>query len=70
MAKAYFLDGQFVRFVWCEFEDDKGKKRPRLLLSADTELSGLEVILAYEKRCCIEPIFNPLKNSSRLKRID
>ncbi len=26
ITKAQFLNGQLVRFVWCEFEDDKGKK--------------------------------------------
>ncbi len=68
VAKARFLGGQLVRFVGCEFEDDKGKKRPRLLLSTDTELSGLEVILAYEKRWCIEPMFNQLKNAWGMKQ--
>jgi len=68
IAKARFLDGQLVRFVWCEFEDDKGKKRPRLLLSTNIELSGLEVILAYEKRWCIEPMFNQLKNAWGMKQ--
>ncbi len=68
IAKARFLDGQLVRFVWCEFEDDKGKKKPRLLLSNDTELSGLEVIMAYEKRWCIEPMFNQLKNAWGIKQ--
>ena len=68
VAKARFLDGQLVRFVWCEFEDDKGKKRPRLLLSTDTNLSGLDVILTYEKRWCIEPMFNQLKNAWGMKQ--
>ncbi len=68
VAKARFLDGQFVRFVYCEFEDDKGKKRPRLLLSTDTKLTGLEVIVAYEKRWCIEAMFNPLKNAWNMKQ--
>jgi len=68
IAKARFLNGQLVRFVWCEFEDDKGKKRPRLLLSTDTELTGLQVILAYEKRWCIEPMFNQLKNAWGMKQ--
>ena len=68
VAKARFLDGQLVRFVWCEFEDDKGKKKHRLLLSTDTELSGLEIIKAYEKRWCIEPMFNQLKNAWGMKQ--
>ncbi len=68
VAKARFLDGLFVRFVWCEFEDDKGKKRPRLLLSTDTELSALDIIQAYEKRWCIEPMFNQLKNAWGMKQ--
>lgn len=68
IVKAHFLDGQLVHFVWCEFEDDKGKKKPRLLLSNDTELSGLEVIVAYKKRWCIESIFNQLKNVWRIKQ--
>ncbi len=61
-AKARFLNGQSVCFVWCEFEDSKGKKRPRLLLSTDMQLSGLDIIVAYEKRWSIEPLFNQLKN--------
>lgn len=68
VAQARFLKGQLIRFVWCEFEDDKGKKRPRLLLSTDTNLSGLDIILAYEKRCCIEPMFNQLKNAWGMKQ--
>jgi len=68
VAKARFLNGQLVRFVWCEFEDDKGKKRPRLLLSTDTQLTGLEIIQAYEKRWCIEPMFNQLKNAWGMKQ--
>jgi len=67
VAKARFLDGQLVRFVWCEFEDSKGKKRPRLLLSTDTELTGLEIIKAYEKRWAIEPMFNQMKNAWGMK---
>ncbi len=58
MAKARFLNGQSVCFVWCEFEDSKGKKRPRLLLSTDMQLSGLDISVAYEKRWSIEPLFN------------
>lgn len=67
IAKARFLDGQLVRFVWCEFEDSKGKKKPRLLLSTDTHLTGLEIILAYEKRWAIEPMFNQMKNAWGMK---
>ena len=68
IAQARFLKGQCVRFVWCEFEDDKGKKRPRLLLSTDTDLTALEIILAYEKRWSIEPMFNQLKNAWGMKQ--
>ncbi len=50
VAKARFLNGQSLYFVWCEFEDSKGKKRPRLLLSTDMQLSGLDISVAYEKR--------------------
>ena len=46
VAKARFLNGQSLCFVWCEFEDSKGKKRPRLLLSTDMQLSGLDIIVA------------------------
>ena len=68
MAKARFLNGQSVCFVWCEFEDSKGKKRPRLLLSTDMKLSGLDIIVAYEKRWSIEPLFNQLKNDWGMKQ--
>jgi len=67
VAKARFLDGQQVRFVWCEFEDSKGKKRPRLLLSTNPHLSARDVILAYEKRWAIEPMFNQMKNAWGMK---
>jgi len=67
-AKARFLKGQLVRFVWCEFEDDKGLRKPRLLVSTNTEISGLEIIRAYEKRWCIEPMFNQLKNAWGMKQ--
>ncbi len=68
VAQARFLKGQMVRFVWCEFEDAKGKKNPRLLLSTDTELTALEIILAYEKRWSIEPMFNQMKNAWGMKQ--
>ena len=67
VAKARFLNGQLIRFVWCEFEDSKGKKKPRLLLSTDTILTGLEIIQAYEKRWAIEPMFNQMKNAWGMK---
>lgn len=67
VAKAKFLKGQLIRFVWCEFEDSKGKKKPRLLLSTDTQLTGLEIIQAYEKRWAIEPMFNQMKNAWGMK---
>jgi len=68
VAKARFLKGQYVRFVWCEFEDSKGKRRPCLLLSTDTQLSGLDIFIAYEKRWSIEPMFNQLKNAWGMKQ--
>ncbi|HFD32957.1 MAG TPA: transposase [Gammaproteobacteria bacterium] len=68
VAQARFLKGQLVRFVWCEFEDDKGTKKPRLLLSTDTELTALQIILAYEKRWSIEPMFNQMKNAWGMKQ--
>ena len=40
VAKARFLNGQLVRFVWCEFEDDKGKKRPRFTVINGYETHG------------------------------
>ena len=37
---ARFLGGRRVRVVWCEYSDGKGQwKKPRLLLSTDTELT-------------------------------
>ncbi len=68
VAKARFLNGQSVCFVWCEFEDSKGKKRPRLLLSTDMQLSGLDISVAYEKHWSIEPLFNQLKNDWGMKQ--
>ncbi len=56
MAKARFLNGQSVCFVWCEFEDSKGKKRPRLLLSTDMQLSGLAIK-------CPDPVLRLIDNT-------
>ncbi len=56
VAKARFLNGQSVCFVWCEFEDSKGKKRPRLLLSTDMQLSGLAIK-------CPDPVLRLIDNT-------
>ena len=62
-ALAYFLDGQPVRVVWSQIEDDKGVLRqPRLILSTDLRLSAARILLAYNRRWAIEDLFNQLKN--------
>lgn len=63
IAKARFLEGQLVKAVWVQFENDDGTLKPvRLLLSTQTELSGIDIIKAYAKRWSIEPMFHQLKN--------
>lgn len=65
---ARFLQGQCVHAVWCEFFDEKtGWRKPRLLLSTNTELTAEEIICAYEKRWSIETAFHDLKQSWGMK---
>jgi len=63
IAKARFLDGQLVKVVWVQFENEDGTLKPaRLLLTTRTEMSGIDIIKAYAKRWSIEPMFHQLKN--------
>jgi hypothetical protein len=62
LVKARFLDGQWVRAVWCEFNSGKGNwKSTCLLLSTDTTLAPEQVIESYGLRWSIESMFNQLK---------
>jgi hypothetical protein len=62
-AKARFLDGQWVRAVWCYFEKSDGSlAQPRLLISTDAQGSPCDVIMAYARRFYIEPVFDDTKN--------
>jgi hypothetical protein len=62
-ALAFFLDGQPVRVVWSQIENEDGTLRPtRLLLCTDLRLSATRVLLAYNRRWAIEDLFNQLKN--------
>ncbi|ARU54650.1 IS701 family transposase [Oleiphilus messinensis] len=63
IAKARFLDGQLVKVVWVQFENEDGSLKPaRLLLTTRTNMSGIDIIKAYAKRWSIEPMFHQLKN--------
>ena len=68
IVKARFLDGQRVRAVWCELQDNKGQWRKSiLLLSTDISLSAEQVIESYSLRWSIEPMFKQLKQTWGLK---
>jgi hypothetical protein len=68
IVKARFLDGQRVRAVWCELQDNKGQwRKTALLLSTDTSLSAEQVIESYSLRWSIEPMFKQLKQAWGLK---
>jgi hypothetical protein len=63
LARARFLDGQQVRAVWSQIENNDGSLRqPRLILSTDLGLSATRILLAYNRRWSIEDLFNQLKN--------
>lgn len=63
IAKARFLEGQLVKAVWVQFENEDGSLKPaRLLLTTRTDMTGLDIIKAYAKRWSIEPMFHQLKN--------
>jgi len=62
-ALAYFLDGQPVRAVWSQIENEDGTLRPtRLIVCTDPCLSATRILLAYSRRWSIEDLFNQLKN--------
>jgi hypothetical protein len=68
IVKARFLDGQRVRAVWVELQDNQGQWRKSiLLLSTDTSLSAEQVIESYGLRWSIEPMFKQLKQAWGLK---
>lgn len=59
----YFLDGQRVRAVWVQLENEEGTLRsPRLILCTDVTLSAARILMAYHRRWAIEDLFNQLKN--------
>ncbi|MBD1399108.1 transposase [Pelovirga terrestris] len=63
LVRARFLDGQQVRAVWSQIENNDGSLRqPRLILSTDLGLSATRILLAYNRRWSIEDLFNQLKN--------
>lgn len=62
-ALAYFLDGQAVRAVWVQIENENGSLRPqRLMLCTDLRLSAARILMAYNRRWATEDLFNQLKN--------
>lgn len=68
IVKVRFLDGQLVRVVWCELQNEDGGWRPmRLFLSTDTDLSPEQILTSYGLRWSIETMFNQLKLAWGLK---
>jgi len=68
LAKARFLNGQLVRVVWCELQDNnKNWKQAGLILSTDTTLTAQQVVESYGLRWSIEPMFNQLKQAWGMK---
>ena len=68
LAKARFLNGQLVRVVWCELQDNnKNWKQAGLILSTDTSLTAQQVVESYGLRWPIEPMFNQLKQAWGMK---
>ena len=48
LAKARFLDGQFVRVVWCELKNTNNNwQQAGLILSTDTTLTAQRVVKSY-----------------------
>ena len=68
VVKARFLEGRFVRAVWCEFQSESGRwKSTCLLLSTDTAMTPEQVIESYALRWSIEPMFHQLKQAWGMK---
>lgn len=62
-AKARFLKGLIVQAVWVAFESTPGiYSAPRLLISTNCDMGPIDIILAYEKRWAIEPMFHQTAN--------
>jgi len=60
---AKFMQGQKVRVVWMQFEDEIGKlSKQRLILSTLCDLSAEEIFTYYGRRWSIEDLFNQMKN--------
>ncbi len=60
---AKFMNGNTVRAVWMQFEDEDGRlSKQRILLSTSCELSAEEVFSHYARRWSIEDLFNQMKN--------
>ena len=66
--KARFLDGQLVKAIWSQLQNDDGTwKSPCLILSTDSALSAEQIIEAYGLRWPIEPMFHELKQAWGMK---
>lgn len=63
-----FLGGLEALVIWSWFVNEKGEAgKPRLLLSLDTALGPVQVILFYALRWWIEPMFCEVKNTFGLR---
>ena len=68
ILKARFLEGELVKVVWAQMEDNQNNKRPYcLILCTDTTLSTEEILLRYAKRWSIESMFHQLKHHWGMK---
>ena len=63
VAKAKFLKGRLVRFVWCRFQKDtKQWTNWHLIITTDYSINPSTVIRLFTLRWWVEPMFNELKN--------
>jgi len=72
VALADFLGLREVRAVWIEMRDPKDPSRwskPRLLVSTDTTLQPVDLIVLYARRWTIETLFSVLKNGGGMAEV-
>lgn len=67
-AKVRFLDGALCKIVWRRFMNDNASWSGwHLLIGADPDMDGDEVITRYARRWWTEPMFNEIKHLFGLK---
>jgi hypothetical protein len=66
ICKARFANGREVKAVFCRLGN---ANKINLYISTSTSLSATDILIQYEKRWKIEPLFNELKNNFLFKNI-